>query len=146
MRKLKSCGFLVFRAQPGCSFLLMRHPHRYDLPKGHVEEGETELECALRELQEETGITHEQIRIDPEFKFEETYHARYKRFRDEIIEKTVVIFIAWLDASGDQLKLTEHRGYEWFDWCPPHRIQKNTVDPLLEAVQAYFEKRGLAPL
>ena len=37
MRKLKSCGVLVFRKQPHCSFSLMKHPHRYDLPKGHIE-------------------------------------------------------------------------------------------------------------
>lgn len=145
MRKLKSCGVLVFRDRPNCSFLLMKHPHRYDLPKGHIEGGESELDCALRELQEETGITHDQVQIDPDFRFEETYQARYKRFRGEIVEKTVVIFVAWLDAEGDQLKLTEHRGYDWFEWHPPHRIQQKTVDPLLGAVQKHFEKRGAAP-
>ncbi len=145
MRKLKSCGVLVFREQPNCSFLLMKHPHRYDLPKGHIERRETELECALRELQEETGIASEQVQIDPEFRFEEMYQARYRRFGGEIVEKTVVIFVAWLDADGAELKPTEHRGYEWFEWRPPHRIQRNTVDPLLEAAQKHFEKRGIGP-
>jgi len=123
----------------------MKHPRRYDLPKGHIEGGETELDCALRELDEETGINREQIRIDPEFRFEETYHARYKRFPGEIVDKTLVIFLGWLDAGGDQLQLTEHRGYEWLEWHPPHHIQQNTVDPLLEAVHGHFEKRGAAP-
>ncbi|MEL7161300.1 MAG: NUDIX domain-containing protein, partial [Bacteroidota bacterium] len=30
--------------------------NRWDLPKGHVDPGETNLECALRELEEETGV------------------------------------------------------------------------------------------
>ncbi len=30
------------------SFLLMKHRNRYDLPKGHVDSGETEMQTALR--------------------------------------------------------------------------------------------------
>ncbi len=52
----KSCGFLIYRNNPARSFLLMRHTDRWDLPKGHVDPNETNLECALRELKEETGI------------------------------------------------------------------------------------------
>ena len=50
MRQPLSCGFLILRGQPIDSFLLMKHPRRWDLPKGHLDEGETELQCALREL------------------------------------------------------------------------------------------------
>jgi 8-oxo-dGTP pyrophosphatase MutT (NUDIX family) len=57
VRQPLSCGFLILRGQPVDSFLLMKHPRRWDLPKGHLDEGETELQCALRELQEETGIS-----------------------------------------------------------------------------------------
>ena len=53
---IKACGFLVFRDVPDPSFLLMKHPKRWDLPKGHVDPGESEVETALRELHEETGL------------------------------------------------------------------------------------------
>ncbi len=46
MRQVKSCGFLVMK--PDQSFLLMKHKNRYDLPKGHMEVGETEHQTALR--------------------------------------------------------------------------------------------------
>jgi 8-oxo-dGTP pyrophosphatase MutT (NUDIX family) len=46
LRQVKSCGFLVMK--PDNSFLLMKHSHRYDLPKGHMEVGETEQQTALR--------------------------------------------------------------------------------------------------
>lgn len=36
----------------------------YDIPKGHVEEGENPLDAALRELEEETGITQVHPPID----------------------------------------------------------------------------------
>ncbi len=46
LRAVKSCGFLVMK--PDQSFLLMKHQDRYDLPKGHMEVGETEQQTALR--------------------------------------------------------------------------------------------------
>ena len=61
MRKLYSYGVLIVRGEPIDSFLLMRHATRWDLPKGHIDEGETEIQCALRELVEETGITADDI-------------------------------------------------------------------------------------
>jgi bis(5'-nucleosidyl)-tetraphosphatase len=139
MRKLKSCGVLLFRDKPVRSFLLMKHPHRYDLPKGHIEESEGELECALRELREETGISEDQVRMDPDFRFEQTYYPTYRRFGGERVEKAVVIFLAWLRSDETEVSATEHFSYEWVEWSPPHRIQAKTIDPLLERVAAYFE-------
>ncbi len=46
LQQVKSCGFLVMK--PDQSFLLMKHPHYYDLPKGHMEIGESEHQTALR--------------------------------------------------------------------------------------------------
>ena len=41
-------------------------PGNYDIPKGHWEEGETVLETAIREMEEETGfyITHADQMVD----------------------------------------------------------------------------------
>jgi len=57
MKQPRSCGFLIVKGDPIESFLLMKHPARWDLPKGHVDPGETDMQCALRELEEETGIS-----------------------------------------------------------------------------------------
>ena len=70
MKQPVSCGFLIVRGQPIDSFLLMQHVRRWDLPKGHVDEGESEMQCALRELQEETAITAADVEVDPEFQFQ----------------------------------------------------------------------------
>lgn len=56
-------GISILACQP---FSRRPTPRNYDLPKGHWEEGETPLETAIREMEEETGfyITHPDQMID----------------------------------------------------------------------------------
>ena len=56
----KSCGVLPYRMVNGQQeFLLVFETYSkcWSLPKGHIEAGETDLQTALRELYEETGLT-----------------------------------------------------------------------------------------
>ena len=139
MDKHKSCGFLIVRGQPIEQFLLMRHADRWDLPKGHVDPGETETACALRELAEETGILPAYIEIDPTFRFETQYPVRSKR-DGRLYDKSLVIFLARL-IRDVPIACTEHPGYQWFDWRPSHRIQAWTIDPLLAALEQHLISR-----
>ena len=137
MPKIKSCGFLIVRENPTRSFLLMRHPNRWDLPKGHVDPGETNLECAYRELEEETGITADDIEVDDEFKFKQKYIVRYKRSNHIPRKKKLIIYLAKL-LHEVEIEPTEHEDFEWFDWNPPHAIQEKTIDPLLKKLAKYW--------
>lgn len=138
----KSCGVFVMRRKgSGAEFLLMRHTDRLDFPKGHIEGDESELECALRELKEETRIRPRQVRLDPKFRYENTYTARYKRFGHKPVTKTLVLFLGWVDEDAEA-KVSEHAGYEWMTWAPPHRIQEQAIDPLLQFVDEHFRKSG----
>jgi bis(5'-nucleosidyl)-tetraphosphatase len=134
MEVLKSCGVLLFRTEPKRSFLLMRHADRWDLPKGHVDPGETETQCALRELWEETGIEANAIRLDPQFRYTLELQVPWREAGGQLRDKQLVVFLAEL-TKPVEIKLTEHLGYQWFDWNPPHRIQEQTIDGLLAAVE-----------
>ncbi len=84
----KSCGALVYRKYHGnTEILLIKHINsgHWSFPKGHVEGNETEVETAVREIKEETGID---VIIDQSFREIVTYSPR----RDT--HKEVVYFIA----------------------------------------------------
>lgn len=138
MLDVQSCGVLVFRREPELSFLLMRHADRYDLPKGHTEPGETEEQCALRELAEESGLTPADVRLVPGFRFATTYYPRSKRHGGVIVKKTVVIFLGWLDRGDAAITPTEHRGHEWVKWPPPRRFGNGTIDGALEVARGHL--------
>jgi len=136
MPEVKSCGFLIVRGEPVREFLLMRHFDRWDLPKGHVDPGETDMQCALRELNEETGITAADIETIDGFRFLLQYPVREKR-DGRLYDKTLVVFLARL-VRDVRIDPTEHGGYQWFSWQPPHKIQERTIDPVLAAVEGFI--------
>lgn len=145
-REITAAGILLMtRCQPhsaiGRKFLLLRHPDRWDLPKGHTEAGETLHQTALRETQEETGITSDRIELDANFRFSLSYPIRSKRSGDKEVTKTVYYFLGFIE-SPMEIDCPEHEGYRWFDW-PTGPIQGQTVDPLLDAVARHL--RSIQP-
>jgi 8-oxo-dGTP pyrophosphatase MutT (NUDIX family) len=56
-----SCGAIVVEDFDDIKYILLikqfKHSDTWGIPKGHIEPHETQTECALREVKEETGIT-----------------------------------------------------------------------------------------
>jgi 8-oxo-dGTP pyrophosphatase MutT (NUDIX family) len=54
----KSCGAVLFTGNKERNYVLVKSAtnNSWGLPKGHVENNETEQETALREIMEETGV------------------------------------------------------------------------------------------
>jgi 8-oxo-dGTP pyrophosphatase MutT (NUDIX family) len=120
----------------------MKHSDRWDLPKGHVESGEKDRACALRELGEETGIQPSEIEVDEAFRFRTEYDVQYAA--DAPARKTLIIFLAKLTTSR-HIEPTEHAGFRWFDWSPPHNIQTETIDSLLQTVSEHWRHVSAEP-
>jgi bis(5'-nucleosidyl)-tetraphosphatase len=98
MKKGKEYQFLIIQHQAG----------HWGFPKGHPEKEETELQTAMRELNEETGLTH--FRMSSEVSFEEVYHFYLWRKR---ITKTVKYFIAFIEKPEVQLQEEEIADSRW---------------------------------
>ena len=110
----KSCGVVLFNSD---KVLLLRHSSissrgggHWDFPKGHIDDGETEIQTALRELEEETGIAHANV-IDG---FRETITYTFSGGKKQI-GKEVVFFIATTKESKVTLS-HEHIDYSWLDF------------------------------
>jgi len=108
----KSCGIVVFREKDGINlYLLLHYPSgHWDLPKGHVEAGETEHQTAARELLEETGIADINF-IDG---FREGISYKYRKNKKPS-NKQVIFFLA--KTKLEKIKLShEHRGFKWLPY------------------------------
>lgn len=121
----------------------MKHPHRYDLPKGHIKPGESQIECALRELYEETAIERGQISLETNFRFETIYYPQYKRFENKQVEKSLIIFLGRIENSC-KIIASEHSSYEWIEWNPPHNFHNKIIDPLLLSIEQFLKLKTLS--
>lgn len=96
--KQKIAGVVVFNSQ--AEVLVLKKGSKWDLPKGHVEFGETFLEGALRECYEETGLHHrENLDIHP-YHYVSIPSKKWLRF--------------YLGFSNGEIELSdEHQSYYW---------------------------------
>lgn len=120
-RRDVSAGVIVFhRDSDGCRFLLLlskltKRP-LWEFPKGGVDEGETLIQAAIRELEEETGLSSDQVRIVDGFEHKEDYRFTSGKEEDRIfVRKAVTYFLA--EASHTDIRLSAHEASD-FVWLP----------------------------
>lgn len=117
MVREKTIGIITFKREgQGIHYLLLHHGGQYwNFPKGRQEGLETELDSALRELEEETGIT--EIKIMESFKDEYDYDFDTE-IEDGVKEKVFKKAIFFLgEVTDDKVEISdEHLDYGWFDF------------------------------
>ena len=104
MKHEKSCGAIIIKDNK--VLVIKQNIGFYGFPKGHVEEGETEEETAIREVKEETNLD---IIINSNYRYETKYFAK------EDVLKKVVFFVATTnntDVLCDNNEVSEAR---WLD-------------------------------
>ena len=88
MNYVKSCGFIAYKSVNNENLYLIIKSLKGDVgfPKGHTESDESEIETAIRELKEETGI---EVRIIEGFRCQ----IEYKLWNIPDTEKQSVYFL-----------------------------------------------------
>lgn len=106
-----SSGAVVFRKEKEIQYLLLNYSKgHWDFPKGHIEQGETEEQAAIRETQEEAGISD--LKFMPGFKEKISYFFRHE---GALVHKEVTYFLA--QTKTEEVKLSfEHTGFEWLSF------------------------------
>jgi bis(5'-nucleosidyl)-tetraphosphatase len=121
VRRHVSAGMIVFHRSAGrCRFLLVlsRLTKRplWEFPKGGVDEGETLMQTALRELREETGITEDAVAVVPNFEWRESYRFTSGREAERtLIHKQVTYFLAETSVVEVTIADSELSEYAWLE-------------------------------
>ncbi len=114
MKFEKSAGVILFRPDGVRMYLLLENKGKWGFPKGNVETGESDLNAALRECGEETGI--KKIRIIQNFAIDENYFYRdIYTGSNELVKKKVVWFLG--ETSEKKVNISsEHDDFKWLDY------------------------------
>ena len=157
MPKEKSAGAIIFRMENGAPQYLLLHyapsepgkRGQWGFAKGHVEQGETEIETMKREVAEETGI--KDLKIVSGFKELEKYFFKKSyglvgeaRKKAPWVFKIVVFFIA--ETKTKEVKISdEHIGFVWLpiEAAIKKTTFKNSKKLLQEANDFILQRKSL---
>jgi len=153
----KSAGAVIFRREPHSRtsslrgknnkiyYLLLHYPSSakapkeyWDLPKGHIEKGEKEIETVKREVEEETGL--KDIEFVEGFK---EWIKYFFKFQEKNIFKIVTFLLA--ETKTKEVKVSfEHVGYEWLSYKEAFEklTFKNAKEILKKANDYLLNTRG----
>lgn len=129
-----SSGGILFRnIDNNFEFYLCKHSeYGYVLPKGHIEKGETILQCAQREIKEETGYSV----LNPEFSLGTLKYSVKSSNKD--INKKVYFFAYFINESNLKEKISPQHNEniisgKWFKFkdaidIMPHKTEKDKLE------------------
>ena len=137
-KKVRSAGFFIVRPKGSTWEVLgLRVWGKIDIPKGHLEDNESDLEAAKRECAEEAGIIVSENDM--------TWGTA--NFVAERPQKDVVIFIAETDQEPEirpnpETKQYEHDGYRWMSWDELRRFSYPYLHSAIDWAQSVVERSG----
>ena len=133
MKKEKSCGVVVFLDD---KVLIVKHNKgHYGLPKGHVEDGETDYDTAIREVKEETNVD---VEIIKGFRKVITYSPK------ENVMKDVVFFIGTAKTYNLKNQECEISRVEFYpiETAPDVITYDDERNLLIDAINYYKESKS----
>lgn len=130
IRTLSAGVVVVRRVQTEWRCLLLRAYQYWDSPKGQVEAGETPLEGALREVEEETGIPETALDFFRGHDFVETgpyAHGKVARYYLARTEHDRVVM-----GISPLLGRPEHQEYRWVNFNTARQLASPRVQHVLD--------------
>ena len=131
----------VFKQSDGdFLFCLVQHQgEHYGFPKGHPNPGETPLETARRELEEETGLVD--VEIIPELYFDHSYMFE----KDGVTyDKSVRYFLGYVSNTNTVIPDDFKHEISEIKWLPYKEVRKmityENAKLLLDQVWEYLNK------
>ena len=145
MDKEFSAGAIIYRKEDGRPYFLVIFSRRnmiWGFPKGHLEPGESEHDAAVREIEEETGIT-DLIFVDG-FRVESVYDKKSGRapFAGTIIEKHSTYFLCETKTKNVVVDEREISDYMWAPFEGAVKLlQFESMKTMLEKARAAIPDR-----
>ncbi len=134
----KSCGAVVYRRRlRRTEFLVVLHESggHWGFPKGHVVQGESEMETAVREVYEETGLHGT---------FRDGFYERLYYLTPRERRKEVVMFLTRVRRPRVRLQRSELREYRWLSyWETRDILSYENTKLVLDRAHQYLQDRGL---
>ena len=141
-KRVPSAGFIIYRqTKDGPKFLIMYHRGDYwNFPKGRIEHLENSVETALRELEEETGLKPNELKIRENFKTHESFKFTMGK---EKIQKVVTLYLAETHKKGiDISKGDKEEGFGWFLYRDARKLFANYKESQTVLRKAYSFIQG----
>jgi bis(5'-nucleosidyl)-tetraphosphatase len=136
--KTLSAGVVPVRYTPAGEpqVLLLRAWRHWDFPKGGVEAGEQPLEAAIREVEEETGITDLEFRWGTQSIDTGPYgHGKVSRYHVAVTNETHVVL-----PVNPELGRPEHHE---FRWCRPAQAERLVTPRVLNVLRWAYRVAGI---
>ncbi len=92
--------------------LIQDSKNRWTIPKGHIEHGETAKQTAIREIGEESGLTHIQV-----LTWLGKIHFKYRRLDKLVLMTTQIYLVRSLDDTEVPTKEKWMNGIKWFSFA-----------------------------
>ena len=118
MVNLRAAGIIVYRtvknASPEILLLQTAYNKEWAPPKGHVDPGESDLDTAYRETEEEAGIKKCDISLNDDFKEELHYVIKNSIYVEDVNKKKIsVYFLGRVNYTQNIVLSDEHLSYKW---------------------------------
>ena len=133
-KREKSCGAVVYNPKKHSFLIIKMLNGNWGFPKGHTEDQETDIQTAIREVMEETGIN---IEILDRFK----KSIKYIPF-PEVLKK-VIFFIGITEEEKVTIDKDEIEDYMWCSYeealkMITYKPQRDVMESSLQFIKNYY--------